>query len=149
MSTETMRAEAYDLYRARLEVITGIPKTDSDHDIREVIKVGSQTYSLVPFLKYCTDSLPDCLDIISSGIPNEESSPHQPFSVGDSALWFRVAHIVALAESIFGNGTKARRWLMAPKKVFSGAAPMAMVSTIEGVQKVEQMLIQAMEGITF
>ncbi|KJZ35755.1 antitoxin Xre/MbcA/ParS toxin-binding domain-containing protein [Pseudomonas fluorescens] len=149
MSVEAMRAKAHHSYRARLEVIIRIPTAVSDHDIHEMIKVGFPTYSLESLLEYCRASLLDCSSFISPVIPDVNISRGERLSENDSAHLFRVAHVVALAEVIFGNDSKARRWLAEPKEVFSGATPIAMLSTIQGAQKVEEMLIQAVEGFTF
>lgn len=149
MSAEAMRAKAYHSYRARLEVIVRISSAASDQDIHEMIKVGFPTHSLESFREYCSASLLDCSGIISPVMPNENTSRGQRLSKNDSAHLFRIACVIALAEVIFGNDSKVRRWLTAPKKVFSGATPIAMLSTIQGAQTVEEMLIQAVEGITF
>lgn len=138
-----------DAYRCRLEVIFRIPSAASAHDIHEMIEVGFPTYSLESFLEYCNASLLDCLDIISPVMSDENTLRAQRLSKNESEHLFRVAHIVALAEVIFGNDAKARRWLTASKKAFAGTTPIGMLFTIQGAQKVEQMLIQAVEGITF
>jgi putative toxin-antitoxin system antitoxin component (TIGR02293 family) len=149
MSAEAMRAKAYRSYRARLEVIVRIPSTASDHEIHAMIRIGFPTYSLEWFLEYCSASLLDCRGIIFPVMRDENVLRGQRLSKNDSAQLFRLAHIIALTEVIFGNDDKARRWLTAPKEGFSGATPIAMLSTIQGAQAVEQMLIQAVEGISF
>ncbi|MGO4001501.1 antitoxin Xre/MbcA/ParS toxin-binding domain-containing protein [Pseudomonas fluorescens] len=132
-----------------MEVILRIPSATSDHDIHEMIEVGFLAYSVESFLEYCTAGLLNFSGIIKSAMFDENTSSVQRLSKNDSERLFRAAHIVALAEVIFRNDAKAKRWLTAPKKAFSGATPIDMVTTTRGAQKVEQMLIQAVEGITF
>lgn len=50
---------------------------------------------------------------------------------------YRAAHITAMAETVFGNKVKARRWLNKPKERFSGETPMAMLSTLQAAAMLE------------
>jgi len=67
----------------------------------------------------------------------------------ESDRLFRATHITAMANALFGNDEKAKRWLSKPKERFSGKSPVAMLSTIQGTRQVEEMLIQLAEGFTF
>lgn len=149
MSAKALRAKAYHFYKARLEVILRIPSRATDQDIHEMIRVGFPTSSLESFLEYCGAGLLDCSGFISPVLPDENAPGGQRLSTSDSSHLFRIAHIVALSEVIFGSDDKARRWLTAPKESFSRATPIAMLSTVQGAQAVEQMLIRAVEGNYF
>ena len=149
MSAKVLRAKAYHSYRARLEVVVRIPSAASNQDIQEMIRVGFPTCSLESFLEYCGASLLDCSGFISSVLADENAPGGQLLSTKVSAHLFRIAHIVALSEVIFGSDDKARRWLMSPKESFSRATPIAMLSNIQGAQAVERVLIQAVEGNYF
>ncbi|MNN59486.1 hypothetical protein D3C81_1746040 [compost metagenome] len=54
-----------------------------------------------------------------------------------------------MADAVFGNDEKAKRWLSKPKDRFSGRSPMAMLSTVQGTRQVEETLIQLAEGYAF
>jgi uncharacterized protein (DUF2384 family) len=54
-----------------------------------------------------------------------------------------------MAETIFGNRDKAKRWLNKPKERFSRQTPMAKVLTVQGIRQVEEMLLQVAEGYAF
>lgn len=149
MSAKALRAKAYHFYRARLELIVHIPSRATDQDIHEMIRVGFPTSSLESFLEYCGAGLLDFSGFISPVLPDENAPGGQRLSTIDGAHLFRIAHIVALSEVIFGSDDKARRWLTAPKESFSRATPIAMLSTVQGAQAVEQMLIRAVEGNYF
>ncbi|MNR15241.1 hypothetical protein D3C85_1317630 [compost metagenome] len=73
----------------------------------------------------------------------------QRLTAGESGLLFRVAHIVAMAEALFKDDVKVKRWLSKSKERFSGKSPIAMLSTSHGTRRVEEMLIQLADGIAF
>ncbi|MNR64758.1 hypothetical protein D3C85_1875100 [compost metagenome] len=54
-----------------------------------------------------------------------------------------------MAEALFGSEEKANRWLSKAKVGLSGQSPFAMLSTLPGTCRVEEMLIQAAEGFVF
>lgn len=74
---------------------------------------------------------------------------NQRLTVSESDRLFRFVHVNAMAEVIFGDAEKAKHWLSTPKSRFSGSSPYAMLSTIQGTHLVEEMLIQAAEGMSF
>ena len=59
----------------------------------------------------------------------------------------RVARILALAESIFGNRQKALIWLRTPDDELNGKTPMRMLQTESGARLVEQLLWGIDEGV--
>ncbi|MCY1461567.1 putative toxin-antitoxin system antitoxin component [compost metagenome] len=73
----------------------------------------------------------------------------QRLTADESGLLFRVAHIVAMAEALFKDDVKVKRWLSKSKERFSGKSPIAMLSTSHGTRRVEEMLIQLADGIAF
>ena len=62
----------------------------------------------------------------------------------DRAL--RIARLVLLAESIFGNHEKALEWLRTPQRRFSSHSPMDPMKSEIGGRLVEESLIQIDEG---
>lgn len=53
---------------------------------------------------------------------------------------YRVSHLLALADKVFGSHEKAMRWLNKPKQHFDGATPLDMAMTSQGTALVEEML---------
>jgi putative toxin-antitoxin system antitoxin component (TIGR02293 family) len=53
----------------------------------------------------------------------------QRLTVEESDRLFRVAHIMAMAQTLFGDDEKAKHWLSKSKDRFSGKSPIAMLST--------------------
>jgi uncharacterized protein (DUF2384 family) len=52
--------------------------------------------------------------------------------VDESDCLFRLAHITAMAETLFRNEEKARCWLCKVKTSLSGKSPIAMLSNHPG-----------------
>lgn len=85
--------------------------------------------------------------IINPRTLKHRRSKRQPLSKEESERAVRAVRILARAQAVLGGQDAALRWLRAPKKRFSGRAPMAMLSTETGGRMVEQMLVQIDEGM--
>ncbi|HYE34794.1 type II toxin-antitoxin system Xre/ParS family antitoxin [Methylocaldum sp.] len=70
----------------------------------------------------------------------------QSLSPDESDRALRMARLVALAETVFGNRDKALRWLRKPLKRLDHRTPMEILSTELGGRIVEEYLIQIDEG---
>ncbi|WP_347259117.1 antitoxin Xre/MbcA/ParS toxin-binding domain-containing protein [Methylocaldum sp.] len=70
----------------------------------------------------------------------------QPLSPDESDRALRMARLVALAETVFGNRDKALRWLRKPLKRLDHRTPMEILSTELGGRIIEEYLIQIDEG---
>ncbi|MGY2257938.1 antitoxin Xre/MbcA/ParS toxin-binding domain-containing protein [Pseudomonas sp. SDO55104_S430] len=149
MSTEAMLAKAYQSYRAHLEVMLHIPSCATDDDIHARIAAGLPTSSLDSFCEHFSPDLLDRAGFAALSTNQMQPALTQLLSENDGAYLVRITQIVALADVFFGDEAKARRWLSTPKKRFSGETPIAMLSTSQGMWRVEQLIIQAAEGITF
>lgn len=71
----------------------------------------------------------------------------QRLTASESYRLYRVAHVTAIAEVVFGNSQKAYRWLNKPKKRLLSSSPVGLFSTLIGGRIVEDMLIQLNEGL--
>jgi putative toxin-antitoxin system antitoxin component (TIGR02293 family) len=149
MFAEVMREPAYGAYRIRLESLLQIPTDASELEIHEIIQFGFDAGRL---MKLCDQGDVTPLErdrIIPLKTLKTRVAKDQKLTVDESDRLFRAAHITAMADALFGNDEKAKRWLSKPKDRFSGKSPMAMLSTIQGTRQVEEMLIQLAEGFTF
>lgn len=63
----------------------------------------------------------------------------------DKAL--RLKRIAAQAERVFGDSTKAHRWLRKPKRSLAGETPLAYLASEHGARIVEEMLGRIEHGI--
>ncbi|VVO02952.1 antitoxin Xre/MbcA/ParS toxin-binding domain-containing protein [Pseudomonas fluorescens] len=149
MLAEVMREPAYAAYRIRLESLLQIPTDASELEIHEIIQFG---FAADRLMKLCDQGDVTPLErdqIIPLKTLKTRIAKDQKLTVDESDRLFRAAHITAMADALFGNDEKAKRWLSKPKDRFSGKSPMAMLSTIQGTRQVEEMLIQLAEGFTF
>ncbi|APC18313.1 antitoxin [Pseudomonas frederiksbergensis] len=149
MFAEVMCDKAYRAYRVRLETLLHIPVDASDQDIHELIEAGFSATSVKTLCDLGALSPVACSHIISLNTLNTRLARGQHLSVSESDRLFRHAHITAMAEVLFGDGKKARRWLSKSKARFSGENPIALLSTSPGTRLVEEMLIQVAEGLAF
>ncbi|MGV6953156.1 antitoxin Xre/MbcA/ParS toxin-binding domain-containing protein [Pseudomonas chlororaphis] len=146
---EALRDEAYRAYRNRLETFLHIPTDATDQTIHEMIEAGLSASSIKTLCDLGTLSPEERDRIIPLKTLKTKLVSNQRLTVDESDRLFRTAHIIAMAEVLFGDAEKAKHWLSKPKSRFSGKSPNAMLSTTQGTHRVEELLIQAAEGMTF
>lgn len=149
MFAEVMRNDVYRAYRARLEMFLPIPSDASDLDIHALIEAGFSSGSIKTLFDLGVFNPDACKPIISLKTLKARLIHGQRLSVAESDRLFRLAHITAMAEVVFGDLNKAQQWLSKSKARFSGECSLALLSTSPGTRLVEQMLIQVAEGMAF
>jgi putative toxin-antitoxin system antitoxin component (TIGR02293 family) len=149
MLAEVMHEKAYRAYRVRLETLLRIPIDASDQDIHEFITAGFWAARVKMLYDIGALSPATRNHIIALNALNFRLARGQRLSVSESDRLFRHAHITAMAEVLFGDSKKARRWLNKSKRRFSGETPNALLSTSQGTRLVEEMLIEVAEGLAF
>ncbi|MDR6605913.1 MbcA/ParS/Xre antitoxin family protein [Pseudomonas synxantha] len=148
MLAEVMRENVYRAYRIRLELMLGISRDASEREMHYLIEAGFILKRVIPLteLYLQTSSNPEQVSALRKMV-NRKSD--QSLSVFDSDRLFRFGHITAMAEVIFGDETKAMRWLSKPKRQLAGRKPYELLSTTPGTREVERMLIQISEPFAF
>ena len=141
--------EAYHAYRIRLEASLNIPSNASDQDIHDIIVAGFSASLIQSLCDVGTISPEERDRIIPLKMLKTKLVSNQLLTVDESDRLFRFAHISAMADVIFGDAEKAKQWLSKPKSRFSGKSPTAMLTTTHGTHRVEQMLIEVNEGMSF
>lgn len=68
-------------------------------------------------------------------------------SVEETDKALRLKRIASLAEKVFGDATKAHRWLRKAKASLAGETPLAYLASEEGARVVEEMLRRIEQGI--
>jgi putative toxin-antitoxin system antitoxin component (TIGR02293 family) len=149
MLAKVLNEDFYRAYRSRLSEFLNVPIDASDSDIREMINAGWSADRINAFCERGKVSPQQRAKIISTRTLNTRLTHGQTLTLDESDRLFRHAHIVALAEVLFGKEDKALSWLSKPKKRFSGKSPIAMLSTTQGALEVEELLLQLTEGIAF
>ena len=67
-------------------------------------------------------------------------SRREKLTVDESDRLVRLTRVQALAEDVFGDATKANRWLREPLGAFDGTSPLDLSETDAGARVVEQIL---------
>lgn len=84
------------------------------------------------------------------GIPARTMARRQAEKIlhpDESDRLYRVARVVALAESVFGDATNAREWLTATNRALAGESPLSLLDTEIGVRRVEEIIERINYGI--
>jgi len=149
MLAEIMREPAYGAYRSRLHALLQIPTDASEMEIHLLIKDGFAAKRLMSLFEHGDVTTFERDLIIPLKTLKTRIAKDQRLTVDESDRLYRAAHITAMADAVFGNPEKAKRWLSKPKERFSDMSPMAMLSTVQGMRQVEEMLIQMAEGFAF
>ena len=146
MLAEVLRDAGYLAYRARLESLLEIPASASDLEIHSRITLGFPAARLMQLSEDGTVSPLERDQIIPLRTLKTRIDRHQLLTVEESDRFFRAAHIRAMADAVFGDPDKAKRWLSKPKERFAGGTPLQMLTTQQGANQVEEMLLQVAEG---
>lgn len=146
LTNRLQREEIQGDYRRRLTGYLQVPIDTSDQALHVLIEAGF-TASLMQKLCLQDTIQPRQRDaIISARALSIRLSKNQRLSLDESDRLFRITHIIAMAEAIFGDTSKAKQWLSKPKVHLSGKSPNELVLTTPGTHRVEEMLIQVSEG---
>lgn len=146
MRAEILRGSGYSAYRVRLKTLLDISVLASDMDIHNCITQGFPATRLVQLTEDGTVSPLERDQIIPPRTLKNRINRDQLLTVEESDRFFRVAHIHAMADAVFGESDKAKHWLSKPKVRFGGMAPMQLLTTQQGTNQVEELLLQLAEG---
>jgi len=149
MLAELLRGPAYQAYRHCLQTSLGIPVDASEQAIHQRIVAGFSAATANTFCALDVFSEQAFHQIVSLNTLQRRLARGQLLSRGESDRLFRLAHVSAMAQVVFGDKHKAQRWLSKPKHRWAGQAPVALLCTHPGMGLVEQWLIQLAEGMAF
>lgn len=127
--THAQRSLPYRSYRIRLELLLGIPRHASDQDIHELFDGCFMPNSVISLSDLRLLSPLERDQIIPLRTLRDRAARNQRLTVYESDRLFRFVHITAMAEVLFGDETKARRWLSKSKERLAGRKPYEMLST--------------------
>jgi putative toxin-antitoxin system antitoxin component (TIGR02293 family) len=121
-------------------------KAPTEQAVVRIIEAGLPTGVIQHFLERGLTK-PEVFTIVNERTLKHRRAKKQPLSREESERAVRTARILARAEAVFGEREAALQWLRASKKRFEGRTPMQMLATEPGGRMVEEMLIQADEGM--
>jgi putative toxin-antitoxin system antitoxin component (TIGR02293 family) len=78
---------------------------------------------------------------------NHRRAKHEPLNQTESERALRVARLMALAEEVFADPEKARKWLRRETRPFGRRTPLEMMETEHGARIVEELLHGIAHGI--
>lgn len=77
----------------------------------------------------------------------EREKKRERFSTAESERLYRVVRTRSLAREIFSSDAAVAEWLSAPDRSLGGRAPLEMLATDLGAQKVETLLRAMIHGV--
>ena len=149
MFAEAMRESVYSTYRARMETFLQIPIDASDQYFHEQIHRGFPASAVQTLLNLGAINTSTRNRIVPLTTLRRRLAQGERLTMMESDRLFRVIHITAMAQALFEDTEKAKRWLTKPKVSLSGNSPIAMLSTTLGTRRVEEMLVRIGEGFAF
>lgn len=120
MLAEVLRDNGYHEYRVRLHALLEIPELASDFEIHTRITHGFAATWLVKLTELGVFTPVERDQIIPLRTLKSRIERDQPLTVEESDRLFRSAHITAMAEAVFGDAAKAKRWLSSPRSASRG-----------------------------
>lgn len=149
MFPEALRGEARAVYRRRLHALLEIPEDATEMQIHTRIVAGFPAQRLAELCEQ--GDVPAIVRgwIIPPRTLKARLNRGEHLTVDESDRLFRTAHIIALAQALFAESEKAKRWLSQPMSAFDGQVPFEMIRTTQGMQLVEERIIQGIEGLAF
>ncbi|MCT8947082.1 MbcA/ParS/Xre antitoxin family protein [Pseudomonas iridis] len=149
MFAELSRKEIYISYRIWLRFLLEIPTDASAADVSDLVETGFTAVAATVFLDRASFRPSDFDWFFSDNAFETALARGHRLTLDQSDFLFRLANIVALANAVFDDCEKSKRWLTNPKDRFSGKTPLEMLSFSQGSASVEEMLIQVAEGFAF
>lgn len=149
MIVEAVPTLFYHNYRVRMASLLHIPLAASDHDIHERIELGFPASVMKGLVDLGAIDLITRNRILPYRTFKRRLADDQRLTRNESNRLFQVVHVTAMAEALFGDSEKAKRWLTKPKRFLSGKSPGDLVFTTPGAHQVEQMLVRIGEGFSF
>ena len=120
----------------------------SDDQISRVIEKGLPYGAVESFLKHFDLALQDLARIgkISSSTMARRRKARRLQS-DESDRIYRMARVLVKAEDVFGDKSKASRWLRRPHPVLNGQVPLELLGTDFGARRVETLLGRIEHGV--
>jgi putative toxin-antitoxin system antitoxin component (TIGR02293 family) len=139
----------YHVYRLRLEALLHIPADADEQRIHEIIAAGFEPTRIKAWCEQSLFSTDALTQDISMSTLCRRLARGQRLTLGESDRLFRLAHVAAMAEAVFGNKEKALFWLCKPNLRFAGAPPIELLSTYLGTRLIEELLIEHEDRLLF
>jgi putative toxin-antitoxin system antitoxin component (TIGR02293 family) len=125
--------------------LTKLPLSEQIKAVETGLPSGTLT-ALARNLGISKTRIIDGLKLVQRTVTEREKN-HERFSPMESERLFRVARVHARARNIFSTDHAVAEWMNEPDDFLSGKAPLEMLTTDLGAQKVEALLDGMMHGV--
>jgi len=146
MATPAQHVSTQNLYQ-RIGSTLGIKSVRSDADLIHCVEARLPVRTITALIK---GGLAED-EIYSLVIPrrtlSHRKAKRNPLTREESDRAVRVGRILALAEGVFGEKSKALSWLRKPKRCFENRPTLELLSTDAGSRAVEELLYQIDYGM--
>jgi putative toxin-antitoxin system antitoxin component (TIGR02293 family) len=136
----TMREPA--MFYRRIAIKLGVKLLTSDRDLARLVEERLPLASVESLSNHGLS----VEEIYSFIVPRRtlvhRKSRCESLTHDESDRAVRIARITSLAEEVFGDDSKASRWLRKAKTRFEGRTPLEMLRSEAGARLVEEMLLQ-------
>lgn len=119
-------------------------------DISDLIEKGvprKAAERLRAHLGLSEQELARSLGVSAKTLQRQAKAGEARLSPAQSDRLYRLARIVALAEDVFENEARARRWLREPQRGLGGRVPLDLQQTEAGAREVEDLLGRIEYGV--
>jgi putative toxin-antitoxin system antitoxin component (TIGR02293 family) len=132
----------------KVSQILSVPGLASDRDLANLAERG---LSVQKFERFKARARMTDAELHPFVLPRRtlahRKAKRQPLTKEETDRALRVAYIVALAETVFGDQAKAMRWLRQPLSALGGRTPIDMIGTEAGARDIEERLYAIDEGV--
>ncbi len=132
---------------SRLESKLGIEGIRSDSDLAELVERRLSPSSVKALVRGGLTDAEAWQLIVPRRTLAHRIARREPLSRDESDKAVRVARLVAQAEQVFDDPTRAWRWMRKPKAQFGGRTPLELLATEAGARLVEELLMQIDHGM--
>jgi putative toxin-antitoxin system antitoxin component (TIGR02293 family) len=115
-------------------------EVSSEADLARIVHRGIRTAVLTKVLRAGFSRQEIERFIIPARTWRHRKSSRKPLSLEESDRVVRLARIQALTEDVFGDVTKANRWLREGLGILDGKSPLEVARTEAGARLIEQIL---------
>ena len=109
-------------------------------DLAEVVESGLPKSALRTTAKHIFDSPRDVNRLIYGVVPEATYKRRTKLSPAEGERTQRLARVIAMAEYVWNNPEKARRWLTLDHPLLGGKTPLQCAVAEVGAQQVEDLL---------
>lgn len=146
MATPTQHVSTQDLYQ-RIGTVLGIKSVRSDADLIHCVEARLPVRTITALIKGGLTEEEIYSLIIPRRTLSHRKAKRDPLTREESDRAVRVGRILALAEGVFGDKSKALSWLRKPKRHFEDRPPLDLLGTDAGSRAVEELLYQIDYGM--